>query len=402
MSADYKTPGVYRREIFLRPEAPFQTAVPAFVGFASMICWDSKGEPRVGRPFKLSRKEEFAATFRTPPDGYLAEAVKGFFGNGGTSCYVVPADPALPDREAALKSAIDALSAVDDFDLLAVPDAMMLSPRTKQTPESIESALRVQRHAAAHCAEHNDRMALLDSLAERTSETVKQQRESLAVGQPDMANAALYYPWIQVFDAESKGRGPETDGLRFVPPCGHVAGAYARTDAAVGVFKAPANEELLGAIDLETNLNDQRQGELNPLGVNCLRAFAGRGIRVWGARTLSSDDAWRYVNVRRQFLTFNRWVALNTAWAAFEPNAARLWARIVREVGAYLETLWQAGGLRGDSRDEAFYVKCDEETNPPEARETGRVVTEVGLALAAPSEFVVVRIFHRAAATVTG
>jgi uncharacterized protein len=387
MSENYNTPGVYRREIFLRPEAPFQTAVPAFVGFARAV-----SAPGGRAPVKLFRKEEFAAKFTTPADGYLAYAVKGFFGNGGAGCYVVPADASAPDREAALKSAIDALSAVTDFDLLAVPDAITLSPRGKQTPESIEAVARVQRHAAAHCAEHNDRFALLDSLAERTTETVAAQRESLASGQPDTANAALYYPWIQVFDADLKASRPETGGLLFVPPCGHVAGVYARTDAAVGVFKAPANEEVLGAIDLETNVDDRSQGELNPLGVNCLRAFAGRGIRVWGARTLSREEAWRYVNARRQFLTFNRWVALNTSWAAFEPNAARLWVRIGREVGAYLETLWRAGGLRGDSREDAFYVKCDEETNPPESIDEGKVVCEVGVAPVKPAEFVIFRL----------
>jgi hypothetical protein len=195
---------------------------------------------------------------------------------------------------------------------------------------------------------------------------------------------------------------PESEGLRYVPPCGHVAGVYARTDEHVGVFKAPANEEVLGAINLETNVDSRAHDELNPGGVNCLRAFAGRGIRVWGARTLSREAPWRYVNVRRQFLTINRWVALNTTWAAFEPNAVRLWVRISRELGEHLETLWRGGALKGDTRDEAFYVKCDEETNPPETREAGRVVTEVGLALVAPAEFVVVRIFHRAGATVVG
>ena len=393
MSANYKTPGVYRREIFLRPEAPFQTGVPAFVGFVSMICWDSTGEPRVGQPVKLFRKEEFAAKFKTPTDGYLAEAVKGFFSNGGTSCYVVPADASASDREAALKASIEALSTVGDFDLLAVPDAMMLSPRTKQTQAGIEAVMRVQRHTVAHCAEHNDRLAVLDALSERTTETVAAQREALAAGQSEPFNAALYYPWIQVFD-------PVTEGLRNVPPCGHVAGVYARTDASVGVFKAPANEEVLGAINLETNVDNQKQDELNPQGVNCLRAFAGRGIRVWGARTLSRDPVWRYVNVRRQFLTVNRWVALNTTWAAFEPNAARLWVRISRELTAYLETLWRDGALKGDTRDEAFYVKCDEETNPTESRDAGEVITEVGLALVSPAEFVVVRIFHRAGTTI--
>jgi len=388
MSANYKTPGVYRREIFLQPEAPFQTGVPAFVGFADSV---SAADARL--PVKLFRKEEFAAKFKTLADGYLAEAVKGFFSNGGTSCYVAAADASALDREAALKASIETLSTVGDFDLLAVPDAMMLSPRTKQTPSGIEAVIRVQQHALAHCAEHNDRLAVLDALAERTTTTVLEQREALTQGQSEPFNAALYYPWIQVFD-------PATEGLRDVPPCGHVAGVYARTDASVGVFKAPANEEVLGAINLEMNVDNQKQDELNPQGVNCLRAFAGRGIRVWGARTLSRDPVWRYVNVRRQFLTVNRWVALNTTWAAFEPNAARLWVRISRELTAYLETLWREGALKGDTRDEAFYVKCDEETNPTESRDAGEVITEVGLALVAPAEFVVVRIFHRAGTTI--
>ena len=392
MSASYKTPGVYRREIFLRPETPFRTGVPAFIGLVSPFGADPNGEPRTGVPFQLFRKEEFASKFTTPAEGYLADAVKGFFGNGGTSCYVVPVDASAPDREAALKEAIDSLAPVGDFDLLAVPDVTLLNPRTKPDPLAV---IRVQQHALAHCAEQNDRFTVLDALPERTTETVLAQREALTFGQLEPFNGALYYPWIQVFD-------PAAGKLRAIPPSGHVAGIYARTDARVGVFKAPANEEVLGAINLETSVDDRAQEQLNPKGVNCLRAFPGRGIRVWGARTLSRDPAWRYVNVRRQFLTINRWVELNMVWAAFEPNAARLWVRIARELGQYLETLWHAGALKGESRDEAFYVKCDEETNPAETREAGRVVTEVGLALAAPAEFVVVRIFHRAATAVVG
>lgn len=398
MSANYKTPGVYRKEIFLRPEAPFQTGVPAFVGFAEA---SAAGAAADRRPVALFRKEEFAAKFRTPPEGYLSAAVNGFFGNGGTRCYVVPADAAAADKEAALLSAIELLSPVTDFDLLAVPDAMTLCPRQQQTQAGVDAVVRVQRHALAHCDEHGDRLALLDALPERTTETALTQRAALTAGRADAANAALYYPWIRIFDADLKGREPASEGLRYVPPCGHVAGVYARTDARAGVFKAPANEEVLGAIDLETEVDNQKQERLNPQGVNCLRAFAGRGLRVWGARTLSDESAWRYVNVRRQFLTVNRWVALNMAWAGFEPNAARLWVRIERELSAYLETLWRAGALKGDSREDAFYVRCDGETNPPETRDTGEVVTEVGLALAAPAEFVVVRIFHRAGATVT-
>jgi len=397
MSANYKTPGVYRREIFLQPETPFQTGVPAFIGFADEV--SATGETSTARqPVALFRKEEFAAKFKTPEGAYLAEAVKGFFSNGGTRCYVVPADAAASDREAALIASVDKLSPVMDFDLLAVPDAMWLYDEAQQA-QSIDAIIRVQRHALTHCAAHNDRLVILDSLPGRTTETVLTQRTALLTGQEATINAAFYYPWIQVFNADLKERDPATEGLRYVPPSGHVAGIYARTDARTGVFKAPANEEVSGAIDLEINVDNQRQDQLNPEGVNCLRAFAGRGIRVWGARTLARDSLWRYVNVRRQFLTVNRWIALYTAWASFEPNAARLWVRIEREVTAYLETLWQGGALKGERREDAFYVKCDEETNPPESREAGEVVTEVGLALVAPAEFIVMRIFHRAETT---
>jgi phage tail sheath protein FI len=167
----------------------------------------------------------------------------------------------------------------------------------------------------------------------------------------------------------------------------------------VGVFKAPANEEVLGVLDLETNIDNSIQDQLNPEGVNCLRAFPGRGIRVWGARTLSRDPNWRYVSVRRLFLTLRRWIDLNMAWATFEPNELPLWVRIQRELTTYLTTLLRAGALQGATPAQAFYVKCDAETNPPDLREAGQVVTEIGLAPLAPAEFIVVRIIQRAGTT---
>jgi phage tail sheath protein FI len=177
-----------------------------------------------------------------------------------------------------------------------------------------------------------------------------------------------------------------------------VGGIFARTDARVGVFKAPANEEVFGVLDLDANVDDGVQGQLNPEGVNCLRAFPRRGIRVWGARTLSRDLNWRYVNVRRLFLTLRRWIDLNMTWANFEPNEPRLWVRIQRELTTYLNRLLQDGALKGATPAEAFYVKCDSETNPPELREVGQVVTEIGLAPQSPAEFIVVRIIHFAPA----
>jgi phage tail sheath protein FI len=188
----------------------------------------------------------------------------------------------------------------------------------------------------------------------------------------------------------------------FVPPCGHVAGVIARTDALGGVFKPPANAEIQGAIDLDADLDAESLGLLNEAGVNCLRAFPARGIRLWGARTPSAAPEWRYLNVRRLVLTIVRWIDLNMAWAAFEPNEPRLWVRIQRELTTYLTKLLSAGALKGSTPDQAFYVKCDLETNPPEVRELGQVITEIGLAPLSPAEFIIVRIIHRASATEVG
>ena len=187
------------------------------------------------------------------------------------------------------------------------------------------------------------------------------------------------------------------DGLPlYVPPCGHLAGVYARSDQRVGVHKAPANEVVKGALDLRADLGVDDVGTLYAQGVNCVRALPGRGIRAWGARTLADDLAWRPVSARRVFLTIGRWLELFMAGLAYEPNDVRLWVRVTRELTAYLDGLFDRGALNGSRPDQAFFVKCDSETNPPEVLDVGQVVTYVGLSLAAPAEFVVVRIIHGA------
>jgi phage tail sheath protein FI len=387
MTPIYKTPGVYREEIFLKPEARLPTAVPGFVGFTDAR---TPAGPAFNLPVALHRKEEFVALFVARPDSYLAEAVTGFFDNGGLRCYVVRADSGGGTNEAkatALQSAVEALAPLTDMDLLAVPDVMGLRADNRPDIATIE---RVQRRVLAHCAEQGNRLAILDSLPGSTVEVVLRSRDALTIGQGEPINGALYFPWLRT-----------TEG-RFVPPCGHVAGIFARTDARVGVFKAPANEEVFGVLDLGMSVDNTIQDQLNPEGINCLRAFPGRGIRVWGARTLSRDPNWRYVNVRRLFLTLRRWIDLNMAWAAFEPNEPRLWVRIQRELTTYLTKLLSAGALKGSTPDQAFYVKCDLETNPPEVRELGQVITEIGLAPLSPAEFIIVRIIHRASATEVG
>ncbi|MGB7922510.1 MAG: phage tail sheath subtilisin-like domain-containing protein [Pyrinomonadaceae bacterium] len=410
MRFNYKVPGVYPQEILLKAEARLPTGVPGFIGFASPLGND---ETLINRPVELYRKVEFDTKFQglpeeqgARPESYLAEAVAGFFLNGGERCFVVCArweagwDTA--SKESALKEALAALETVDQLDLVAVPDAMTLyeKPGHHQSDLRLDAnaIVAIQRGMLAHCEAHGGRLAILDALPILEPAGVKTQRDDIALGMAEPLNGALYYPWLKA--------GP----ARLVPPCGHVAGIVARSDARTGVFKAPANEEVLGVLDLGVlaeqsgqlvrraiRIDNSVQDQLNPEGINCLRAFPGRGIRVWGARTISREPDWRYINVRRVFLTLYRWIELNMAWANFEPHTPALWVRINRALRAYLSELWKAGALSGQTAEQAFYVKCDSETNPPELRDTGQLVTEIGLALSAPAEFVVVRVIHHTA-----
>jgi len=248
----------------------------------------------------------------------------------------------------------------------------------------------VQTAMIAHCELMGDRMAIIDPPPGLGAQQVRHWRREEAGY--DSKYAALYWPWIRVFDPQS---GRPID----LPPSGHMAGVWARNDATRGVHKAPANEVVRGAIGIAASLTRAEQDELNPVGVNCVRAFPGRGIRVWGARTLSSDPSWRYINVRRLYNYVESSVTIGTQWVVFEPNDRDLWQRVTRTIRAFLFTVWQDGGLFGDTVDEAFYVKCDDETNPSELIETGRLTCEVGMAVVKPAEFVVFRLAQLPAGT---
>jgi phage tail sheath protein FI len=384
MAQAYSSPGVYRQEVFPKPSPVLQTGVPGFVGFAGA---PPVGTLQINRPVALSRKEEFSASFSSA-NSFLADAIAGFFENGGTRCYVVAADNSI-DPVQGLVNAIAALAPLDDIDLVAVPDASRLR-RPDDTPDK-PSIARVQTEMLSHCAHQGNRFAILDSLPGASVDDVMSQSQGLLLGQREPVNGALYYPWLKTSGSSNS-----------VPPCGHVAGIYRRSDLKTGVFKAPANEEIFGVLDLETQIDGSIQDRLNPMRINCLRAFPGRGIRVWGARTMGSArvppdyDDWLYVNVRRLFLTVRRWIDLNMGWATFEPNDSRLWVRILRELTAFLTKLQRDGALQGATAAEAFYVKCDAENNPPELREQGQVIIEIGLAPLSPAEFIVVRIVRRA------
>lgn len=316
-----------------------------------------------------------------PGHNTLAHAVYGFFDNGGTRCYVVRIIDDL-----GLEAALTAFGAIDEIAIVAAPG---------MTDDAVRSAVDT------HCRRptQQDRVAIFDC-----PETVVDDQGFLDLTLLDPSNpknilpdnsdyAAFYFPWIEVFDPAKKALFPDSNGRVFVPPSGHVAGVYARVDVRRGVFKAPANEVVMGALGLKYTISKAQQDGLNPQGVNCIRDLNGN-IRVWGARTAggNANGEWRYISVRRTMLYLRESIDEGLQWAVFEPNDLNLWAKITRNVSAFLTTQWQLGMLFGATPQEAFYVKCDAETNPPELREIGQVVTEIGVAIVRPAEFVIFRI----------
>lgn len=292
------------------------------------------------------------------------------------------------------RTGLNGLDAIDEVRLVACPDVMVGytgSEADKLRVKEIQTAL------IAHCEREGrrDRFAILDTPPNLNVQQALEWREYVGF---DTSYAALYYPWVEVSDfSDSAAKS------RFIPPSGHLIGLYNRVDSDRGVHKAPANETLLGAIGLQLNVSKGEQDVLNPIGVNCIRAFTNRGIRVWGARTLSTTEgAWRYINVRRLFIMVETSLQNGMQWVVFEPNDRMLWAKVRRDVSAFLRTVWRSGALFGSSPDEAFYVKCDDELNPPEIRDLGQLIIEVGLAPVKPAEFVIFRISQWAGANAEG
>ncbi|MER5705094.1 phage tail sheath subtilisin-like domain-containing protein [Micromonospora sp. NPDC002296] len=278
------------------------------------------------------------------------------------------------------RTGLAGLEAIDEITMVAAPDLM---GAYQQGVVDLETVKAAQLALISHCEQMGDRMVLLDPPPELTAQQVRGWRQDEAGY--DSRYAALYYPWVKVFD-------PSTGRAVFMPPSGHLAGLWSRNDTERGVHKAPANEVVRGVVDLQNNVTKGEQDLLNPIGVNCIRAFPGRGVRVWGARTLSSDPAWRYINVRRLFNYVEESILLGTQWVVFEPNDQRLWGTIRRNIAAFLTEEWRRGALFGATAAEAFYVKCDHETNPPEVIDRGQVVCEIGICPVKPAEFVVFRL----------
>jgi uncharacterized protein len=322
---------------------------------------------------KLVRVEETSTTALAPASGKTSLV-------GGGAAMAVQVAPDDYAGNAADRTGFAGLEAVDEVTMLAAPDVMALY---QQGVIDLEGLQAIQLAMLAHCELMGDRLAILDAPPAYNAQQVKEWRMDKAGY--DSKYGALYWPWIKVFD-------PVAGQARFVPPSGHIAGIWARNDDTRGVWKAPANEVIRGAISLELQITKSEHDQLNPVGIDCIRAFPGRGIRVWGARTLSSDPAWRYVNVRRLFNYIEESVIGGTQWVVFEPNDMALWQRVRRTLNAFLVRTWRDGALFGATPQEAFYVKCDSETNPSEVIDAGQLVVEIGIAPVKPAEFVIFRI----------
>lgn len=293
---------------------------------------------------------------------------------------ITPAEYSDFQGDIMARSGVEGLAQLDDITMLVVPDLMTTMPGQTLDLDMVKA---VQIMMINHCEMMGDRMAILDSPRDMNPQEIKTWRMETAAF--DSSYGVLYYPWIEIMD-------PVTNRPIHVPPSGHMAGVWARNDNTRGVHKAPANEVVRGVTDLSYTVTKGEQDTLNPIGVNCIRSFPGMGYRVWGARTLSSDPSWRYINVRRLFNYIEKSLQLGTMWTVFEPNDQRLWNRIRRDVSSFLMGVYSQGALFGASPSQAFYVKVDEELNPAHQRDLGQLVVEIGVSPVKPAEFVIFRI----------
>lgn len=278
------------------------------------------------------------------------------------------------------RTGLGGLEALEDVTMLIVPDAVGAYESGAIDAEGLKA---IQLAMIAHCELMGDRVAILDAPPGLNAQQVKEWRMDYAGY--DSKYATLYWPWVKVMD-------PATGKAKHIPPSGAVGGIWARTDATRGVHKAPANEIVRGGLSLELNITKGEHDTLNPIGVNCIREFPGQGMRVWGARTLSSDPEWRYLNVRRLFNFIEKSILLGTNWVVFEPNDAMLWDRVSRTIDSFLRRVWQSGALFGATPSQAYFVLCSEQNNPPENRDAGILTVEIGIAPVKPAEFVVFRL----------
>ncbi|GIH02233.1 hypothetical protein Rhe02_03000 [Rhizocola hellebori] len=425
----YDAPGIYVEEVpgGARPIAPVGTSTAGFVGRAPTDA--AIDEPKIVNSWadylRIYCEKKGNETLESTD---LTRAVFGFFDNGGSTCWVVNIGNSKSiTGTQGRRSGLDLFEAIDEIAIVAAPGfadigshialtnfaanqtfPMAILDPTKDRVTDVSQLLEVETEggspqsapAAAKPPDKKPPEKKADKDSESDSAEGAEGADTPAPPATPPAptsggglrpatsvNAAFYFPRISIKD-------PFT-GLTVndVPPSGHIAGVWARTDALRGVHKAPANEPLRGATGVAYRVTRQDQERLNPQGVNCIRYFASEGIRVWGAKTLTQKgDPWEYINVRRLFNAVGRSIELGTGWMVFEPNDYTLWRSIKRDITAYLTGVWRDGALLGRTPQEAFFVKCDEETNPPDQRNIGIVMAVIGLAVVKPAEFVVFRL----------
>ena len=346
------------------------------------IWWESKKPPTLPAlsTDNADKVEKLAAGINWSGGADDDPQVKHFKGAAlppvPTPAGAAEAAPADLLGQAGQQMGLAALALIDEISLLIAAD---------EVNANIDNARQISTAVIEQCERLRDRFAII---------SVDQGQSDVTDLRPfqDTKYGAFYYPWIKVFD-------PSINAPRLIPPSGHIAGIIARTDIERGVHKAPANEVVRGALDLEFPVTNAMQGMLNPRGVNCICDFRGdgRGIRLWGARTMSSDPEWRYVNVRRLFLFVEESIEEGTQWVVFEPNDEATWAAVRRNITSFLISVWRSGALTGMTQDEAFFVRCDRTTMTQDDIDNGRLICVIGIAPVKPAEFVIFRISQNTA-----
>jgi phage tail sheath protein FI len=400
-----RAPGVYFEEVpGARSIEPVGTSTAAFVGQAP------DAGAHLNEVIAINNRTQFASEFASKPDSrptLLSYGVDGFFQNGGTRCFIVN----MPDGEAIAgtdrpRTGLKLLEEIDEISIVAAPG--------RTDPASHDALL-------THCEQLGDRFCILDPPRDVKNTELLKTVELAAVstkgkdkdigasgsGVDTVAKSAgglrprispggygaFYFPWVYVLDALN----PKGD-LIPVPPSGHMAGVYAFVDGKVGVHKADANVPLRGALNLTYRVTSTEQATLNGNGINCIRSFANEGIVVWGARTLDDPSSeFRYVPVRRTTIFIEQSIVRGTRFAVFEPNNLQLWKTLKSAVTAFLMNVYRDGALMGATPEEAFFVKCDAETNPKPSIDLGQVVVVIGIALVKPAEFIVFKIGQQVA-----
>ncbi|MDM4722264.1 phage tail sheath subtilisin-like domain-containing protein [Micromonospora sp. WMMA1363] len=428
---DYFSPGIYVEEVpsGARPIGPVGTSTAAFVGIAP------DRSAHVNRAIPVNNWSEFLRLYASgdhPRGTALSQAVYGYMDNGGRRCWVVNVgEDGQVTGTGTGRAGLELLEPIDEISIVAAPgfsdpvshEALLaLAEKTRTMVAICDPPLKVNDISAltrvgtasstpatrpagtkppgdagsrpdpdptdsegspSRAPASRSSAVTSGSAGDGEEETVAEP----AAYRPRQSDfGTFYFPWLLV-------RDPIGGKLVYVPPSGHVAGIWARTDAQRGVHKAPANEPVRGAVDLAHRVTRSEQDVLNPKGVDVIRFFPDEGIRVWGARTLAAEASeFRYLNVRRLTIEIEQSIARGTRWMVFEPNDSTLWRSIRRDIGAFLTRVWRDGALLGRTPEEAFFVKCDEETNPADVRDAGMVVALIGIAVVKPAEFVVFKL----------